>query len=74
MPTIHAMDATGDTRHEWDPRKPEEVELARKIFKDMQDKKFLIYRTRADGSQAEQMRTFDPKAERIIGTPQTVGG
>jgi len=71
---MHTLDRTGDIRTEWDPRKPEEVELARKAFKDAKDKKMLIYRTRADGSKAEQMREFDPTAERIIATPQTVGG
>ena len=71
---MHTLDRTGDIRTEWDPSKPEEVEMARKAFKAAKDKKMLIYRTRADGSRAEQMREFDPTAERIIATPQTVGG
>jgi len=71
---MHTLDRTGDIRTEWDPSKPDEVEMARKAFKAAKDKKMLIYRTRADGSKAEQMREFDPTAERIIATPQTVGG
>jgi hypothetical protein len=71
---ISVLDHTGDTRHEWDPSNPAEVEIARKAFQVAKDKKYLIYRTRADGTRAEQMRTFDPNAERIVCTPQTVGG
>lgn len=72
--TLHALDATGDTRVEWDPANATEVEIARKAFDRLKDKKYLIYRTRADGSQGEIMRKFDPAAERIIAAPQTVGG
>jgi len=72
--TLHVMDNTGDTRTEWDKNRPDEVELARKAFQAAKEKKMLIYRTRADGSKAELMREFDPSAERIIATPQTVGG
>lgn len=72
--TLHLLDRTGDTRIEWDPNNPDEVAMARKAFKTAKDKKMLIYKTRADGSRAEQLREFDPTAERIIATPQTVGG
>ena len=72
--TMHMMDSTGDTRIEWDPSVPAEVEMARKQFIAAKDKKYLIYKTAADGSRGELLRTFDPRAERIVCTPQTVGG
>ncbi len=72
--TLHILDRTGDTRVEWDKDNPAEVKMAKAAFKTAQDKKMLIYKTRADGSQGELMRTFDPTAERIIASPQTVGG
>lgn len=72
--TLHTLDRTGDSRIEWDPDNPAEVAIARKAFKAAKDKKMLIYKTREDGSRAEQLREFDPTAERIIATPQTVGG
>jgi hypothetical protein len=72
--TLHILDKTGDTRIEWNPNNPVEVEIARKAFDAAKDKKHLIYKMRADGSRGEQIRTFDPNAERIIATPQTVGG
>jgi hypothetical protein len=72
--TLHVLDSKGDTRHEWSQDVPFEVEQARKAFQAAKDKKYLIYRTAADGSRGELMRNFDPTAERIICTPQTVGG
>ena len=72
--TLHVMDHTGDTRTEWDKDRPDEVELARKAFQAAKDKKMLIYRTKRDGTKGELMREFDPAAEVIIATPQTVGG
>jgi hypothetical protein len=68
------MDSTGDTRTEWDRNNPDEVNMARKAFEQAQKKKYLIYRTRRDGSRGELLREFDPNAERIVCTPQTVGG
>lgn len=72
--TLHVMDRTGDTRIEWDPSRPDEVEMARKAFKVAKDKKYLTYRVRHDGTAGELIREFDPTAERIIAAPQTVGG
>ena len=71
---MHVLDKSGDTRHEWNPAVPFEVEQARKAFDAARAKKYLIYKIGADGTQGELMRTFDPTAERIICTPQTVGG
>ena len=71
---LSIADRTGDIRHEWDPDNPAEVELAREAFKKVKDKKYLIYRSRKDGSKAERIFDFDPKAERIVAMPQTVGG
>lgn len=72
--TLHILDKTGDVRHEWDPSDPVAVEMARAAFQAAKGKKMLIYKTRRDGSRGELLREFDPSAERIIATPQTVGG
>lgn len=74
MSTIHVLNKTGDTRTEWNKDNPAEVEMARKAFQAAKDKRYLIYKTRSDGSRGELMREFDPNAERIVCTPQTVGG
>lgn len=72
--TMHILDKTGDTRIEWNPTNKDEVKMAKAAFKTAQDKKMLIYKINRDGSRGELLRTFDPTAERIIATPQTVGG
>lgn len=72
--TLHVLDATGDTRIEWDPKSKDEVRIARKAFEEAKSKKMLTYKVRADGSAGEQIREFDPNAERIIATRQLVGG
>lgn len=74
MPTMQTLDQTGDTRIEWDPNNPAEIEMAKAAFKAAQDKKYLIYKLGADGQKGELLRNFDPTAERIIAAPQTVGG
>ena len=73
-PTLHVLDDSGDTRIEWDPSDPVSVKAAEAAFKAAKKKGHLIYKTRADGSQGELLRNFDPQAERIVATPQTVGG
>lgn len=72
--TLHVMDRTGDTRIEWDPKNKDEVKMAKAAFDEAKKKKYLTYRVGADGSQGELIREFDPSAERIVCTPQTVGG
>lgn len=74
MPVLNILDRTGDTRIEWDPAVAEEVSMARKAFEEAQAKKYLTYKLNADGTQGELIRTFDPTAERIVASPQTVGG
>jgi hypothetical protein len=72
--TLHVMDSTGDTRIEWDPSDPVSVKVAREAFETAKKKKHLIYRLDSRGQRGALMREFDPRAERIIATPQTVGG
>ena len=50
------------------------MEIARKAFDAAKDKKMLTYKVRRDGTKGELIREFDAAAERIIATPQTVGG
>lgn len=72
--TLHVLDDTGDTRIEWDKDNPTEVNLAEKHFKELKKKGYLTYKSRRDGSRAEVIQRFDPTVERIVASPQTVGG
>lgn len=70
------MGAAGDTKYIWDGGNPAEVEAARRQFEFLtKEKKYAAFRmTGTDGGRGEQIRTFDPNAERIIFAPAMQGG
>jgi hypothetical protein len=69
------MDATGDTKIMWSRDNPAEVEVARTSFEKLKKEGYTAFRvTGKDGVAGEQMRDFDPNAERIIFTKPPVGG
>lgn len=76
----HAMavlGVEGDIKTIWDAHVPAEVAEARAQFERLTHahKGYTAFRvTGKNGEQGEQMRTFDPEAERIIFAPQLVGG
>lgn len=72
--TLHVMDRTGDTKVIWSADNPDEVENARATFDRLKSKGFLAYSVRSDGEKGEVMRKFDKRAERIVMSPQLVGG
>lgn len=74
MSVMNVMDRTGDTRIEWNPASKDEVAMAKAAFDAAKAKKYLTYKVDSQGNQGELIRTFDPSAERIVATPQTVGG
>lgn len=72
---IVIMDKSGDTKIIWDSDKPEEVENAKETFKRFKDKKYLAFKVVGEkGTKGEQLRDFNPGAERIIFAPALVGG
>jgi hypothetical protein len=73
---MHTLDHTGDQRVMWDSGNKDEVEAARRTFDDLVgNKKYLAYRAEGKkGEKGEQLRKFDPEAERIILVKQHVGG
>jgi hypothetical protein len=72
---MSTLDRSGDVRQMWDRKNKEEVAAARTQFDDLTGKGYLAYKAEGkDGRQGEQIRTFDPKAERIILVKPLVGG
>lgn len=71
---MHVQDDTGDTRVQWDPNKPEEVEGARRQFETLTKGGYLAYKVMAGGGKGEQIRDFDPSAEKIILAAPMAGG
>jgi hypothetical protein len=69
------MGIEGDLKHMWDPDNKEETEHARKTFDDFVTKKhYLAYTVDRKGNAGEQMRKFDPQAEKMVLVPQMAGG
>lgn len=71
---LSAMDRTGDTKVEWAPGNAVEVKTAQKAFERLVAKGYMAYKTTARGARGEQLRAFDPQAERIVLVPPMAGG
>lgn len=72
---MSTLDRSGDTRVMWDRKNKEEVEAARRQFDDLTKQGYMAYRAEGkEGTQGEQIRSFDKNAERIILVKQLVGG
>lgn len=65
----------GDLKVIWDKTKPAEVDAARATFDKLRAQNYLAFvATGEKGIAGEQIRTFDPKHERLLFSPQLVGG
>lgn len=72
---LSTLDRSGDIRQMWDRKNKDEVAAARKQFDDLTSKGYMAYKAEGKkGEQGEQIREFDPKAERIILVKALVGG
>lgn len=68
------MDRTGDTKIIWDSGNDDEVENARRTFKDLKKKGYLAYKVKKGGDKGEVVSEFDSEAERLIMAPPLAGG
>ena len=72
---MHTLDRTGDQKVMWDASNDDEVEAARDTFVKLTGKGYMAYRAQGKkGEQGEQIRSFDPDAERIILVKPHQGG
>lgn len=68
------MDHKGDSKHIWDPAKPDEVAAARAAFDALKKKGYLAYEVEETGKKGKLILKFNPAAGKIIMSPQMVGG
>ena len=72
---MHTLDRTGDQKVMWDSAQPDEVAAARETFDRLKKAGYLAYKAEGrKGERGEQIRTFDPEAERIILVKPHQGG
>lgn len=75
MGTMAVMGRRGDTKTIWNPENTDEVAAAKATFDELVGKKkYLAWSVKGDGDKGEQIRTFDPKAGKIILAPPMQGG
>jgi hypothetical protein len=67
------MDATGDSRHEFDTADPAALAEAEKRFKELTGAGFTAAVRRGEG-RSELVRSFDPAAEETVFFPRLQGG
>lgn len=71
---MRELNSTGDSTVSWDSNNAEEVAAARATFDRLVGKGFMAYKVTGDRRRGEQIRTFDPQAERIMLAPAMQGG
>jgi hypothetical protein len=75
MGEMAVMGKKGDTKTIWNPRDPDEVSAARKVFDDLKAKGFAAFHATGDeGKKGEKMRSFDVTAGKVILVPPMGGG
>ena len=73
MATQIVMDATGDTRHEFDPADAAAVAEAENRFRELTGAGFTAAVRNAEG-RSELIRGFDPSANETLFFPRLRGG
>jgi hypothetical protein len=74
MIEMDVLDNTGHTRTTWDSDNPVEVDAARKQFTNLVGAGYKAFKVKKDGTEGEQMKTFDPDAEAMILMKALTGG
>lgn len=74
MGELRQMDKSGDTKLMWSAENADEVASAKRTFDELKKKNFLAYSVKKRGGMGEQIREFDPSAEKIIMAPPMAGG
>lgn len=72
--SLNVLDHTGHSQTIWDPNNDAEVAAAKSTFDTLSSKGYVAYCVKADGTEAEVMKTFDPKAKAMIMRPAVKGG
>lgn len=72
--TLHILDATGDRTVTWDTEVKDSTVVAEQTFKEMVSKGYMGWKVIGERKSGEQIRSFDPHAEKIIMSTPFVGG
>jgi hypothetical protein len=73
MHTQIVMDATGDTRHDFDASDPRTVAEAERRFMELREAGYVAAKRTGNGT-SELVRDFDPTLKETLFMPRLVGG
>jgi len=71
---LSILDASGDQRIIWDPDNADDVAHAKETFDSWIKKGRRAFSVNKKGEKDQQIREFDPRAEKVILAPALVGG
>ena len=74
MGEMRVMGVEGDVKVIWDAEKEDEVESAKKQFKELTGKGYIAFSVKKNGEQNEKISRFDPELEKMILVPMVKGG
>jgi hypothetical protein len=74
MGEMATLSRAGDVRIIWNPDNAAETAAAKKSFDDLTKKGHLAFAVKKTGDKGDQIREFDPDAEKIILAPPMRGG
>lgn len=74
MAKLQILDRNGHTELAYEPDETATVDQARQEFMKKLEQGYLAYTVGPDGKADTAIREFDPQAQRIVMTPQLVGG
>jgi hypothetical protein len=72
---MRILSEKGDLRVTWNARDADEVAAARSQFEELRNRGFMAYAVvPGEGGRGEQVREFDPNAQKLILAPPMAGG
>ena len=75
MGTMRYLSREGDTKHNWDPSKKEQVAAAEELFNTLTKKqKYTAFYVDEKGNKSNKMKRFDKNASLMLLIPPIMGG
>lgn len=69
-----SMRKSGDSKIVWDPKKEDEIEVAKLTFDKLKEKGYKAFKVDKKGEPKKEISNFNPDAGLLIMTPSLVGG
>jgi hypothetical protein len=71
---LRILGPSGDTRVDWNPTAPDEVEDVRRRFDEIINEGYLVFELDEHTKEGRQVRTFDPQSRQLRAFRPLAGG